>query len=104
MLSRMVSCAPIGRSCMQVPVPLYFMTHAYFAFYHVVANYCIRRARRALEPQGSWVQALGEAGVVFVLAYAMAFGETLTIASFPHYRFSVRCASSPACCVSLIRC
>lgn len=75
----------------QVPIPLYLMTHAYFCFYHAVSNYCIRRTRRALEPRGWQAQAAGEAAVVFVLSYTMAFGETLTIAHFPHYSFSVSC-------------
>ena len=72
-----------------MPIPLYFMTHAYFCFYHAVSNYCIRRTRRALEHKGWQAQAAGEAVVVFVLSYTMAFGETLTIAHFPYYSFSV---------------
>lgn len=30
----------------QVPIALYMLTHAYFAFYHSVSNYSLRRLRR----------------------------------------------------------
>lgn len=30
----------------QVPITLYFMTHAYFCFYHAVSNVLIRRVGR----------------------------------------------------------
>ena len=35
------------------------------------------------------LQGAAEAVVVFVLAYATAYGETLTIAHFPYYTFQV---------------
>lgn len=35
------------------------------------------------------MQGVGEAAVVFCLAYATAYGETLTIAHFPYYSFQV---------------
>ncbi len=38
-------------------------------------------------PSYSLAQAAVEAVVVFVLAYATAYGETLTIAHFPYYSF-----------------
>ena len=41
-------------------------------------------------PGPAWLQGAAEAVVVFVLAYATAFGETLTIAHFPYYSFKVR--------------
>lgn len=70
-----------------VPITLYFMTHAYFCMYHTLANVLIRRVRAAARPAGRWAQAAAEAGTVFALAYATAYGETLTIAHFPYYSF-----------------
>ncbi|PRW32580.1 Cycloeucalenol cycloisomerase isoform B [Chlorella sorokiniana] len=74
----------------QVPITLYFMTHAYFCLYHALSNLLIRRARAAVARYGSTAQAAVEAVVVFVLAYATAYGETLTIAHFPYYSFKDR--------------
>lgn len=71
----------------EVPITLYFMTHAYFCFYHTLSNLAIRRIRAALQLRGGVAQAAGEAAVVFLLAYATAYGETLTIAHFPYYTF-----------------
>lgn len=69
-----------------VPITLYIMTHAYFCFYHTLANVCLRRVGRACSSCPSLRMAT-QAAVVFALAYATAFMETLTIAHFPHYRF-----------------
>ena len=75
---------------LQVPITLYFMTHAYFCFYHSLANVCIRRARHAVSHLDPWVARLTTAVTVFFLAYATAYGETLTIAHFPYYTFKVK--------------
>jgi hypothetical protein len=72
-----------------VPINLYFMTHAYFCFYHTLSNICIRRARHVVAKHGVWAKRLATAAVVFLLAYATAYGETLTIAQFPYYTFKV---------------
>lgn len=136
----------------QVPITLYFMTHAYFCLYHALSNLLIRRARAAVARYGTTAQvcalrcrrgvagwrlrfrqrrchdlshrmqsavlssdrrlclsagpahlpqAAVEAVVVFSLAYATAYGETLTIAHFPYYSFKARGASTLAllaCC------
>lgn len=74
----------------QVPITLYFMTHAYFCLYHALSNLVIRRTRNALAAHGAAAQAVGEGVVVFLLSYATAFGETLTIAHFPYYSFKDR--------------
>lgn len=74
----------------EVPITLYFMTHAYFCLYHALANILIRRVRHAVAAYGSTAQAVAEAVLVFVLAYGTAFGETLTIAHFPYYSFKDR--------------
>eukprot|EP00884_Botryococcus_braunii_P004627 jgi/Botrbrau1/14165/Bobra.182_3s0104.2 len=73
-----------------VPIALYFMTHAYFCFYHTLSNVLIRRTLRATETYGKHVQGLAAAALVFCLAYATAFMETLTIAHFPYYTFKDR--------------
>lgn len=77
----------------QVPITLFLMTHAYFALYHSLANVLIRYARALTRSKGSTYQCLAEAAVIFVLAYATAYGETLTIAHYPHYKFTVRSGS-----------
>ena len=70
-----------------VPITLYFMTHAYFCLYHAIANVLIRRVRNAAQPAGPIAQFVAETVLVFVLSYATAFGETLTISHFPYYTF-----------------
>lgn len=72
---------------MQVPITLYFMTHAYFCFYHSISNLLIRRVRTAFQHVGKKVEYLSEALLVFLLSYITAYGETLTISHFPYYDF-----------------
>lgn len=69
-----------------VPIALYFMTHAYFCFYHALANVCLRRVGRACASSAP-LRMIAQAATVFGLSYATAFVETLTIAHYPHYRF-----------------
>jgi cycloeucalenol cycloisomerase len=76
----------------RVPVAMYLLTHAYFCFYHALGNVVQRAAMRAARRAGA-----GRAGVhaaqacaVCALSYATAYGETLTIAHFPHYAFTDR--------------
>ena len=64
------------------------MTHAYFCFYHALANVCLRRVSRMFAP-GSPVRVLAMGTVVLGLSYATAFMETVTISHFPHYNFKV---------------
>jgi cycloeucalenol cycloisomerase len=70
-----------------VPIALYLMTHAYFCFYHALANVVLRRVETALVGRKLWVRKCARALIVFLLAYATAYGETLTIAHFPYYTF-----------------
>lgn len=63
------------------------MTHAYFCFYHALANVCLRRTSNAVPPGPARLLAMGT--VVVLLAYATAFMETLTISHFPYYSFKV---------------
>ena len=78
---------------LQVPITLYFMTHAYFCFYHALLNVVLRRTTHAVQHHRPAVQWLVLAVVVFVLAYITALMETVTIAHFPYYRFKVRLES-----------
>ena len=74
---------------LQVPITLYFMTHAYFCFYHALSNVVLRRTAHAVQRSPRICQWLTLATVVFVLAYITALMETVTIAHFPYYRFKV---------------
>ena len=82
-----------GQVCLalQVPIPLYFMTHAYFCFYHTISNMAIRATRHWTAKHGALVQHLSTALTIFLLSYATAYMETLTIAHFPYYKFKVHC-------------
>ena len=73
-----------------VPITLFLMTHAYFCLYHTISNFMIRRVRAATCSIGKLGQNLSECALVFVLAYATAYAETLTIAHFPYYTFTNR--------------
>jgi cycloeucalenol cycloisomerase len=66
---------------------LYFMTHAYFCFYHSLSNMVIRRVHAATENSNRLFQVLSEVLTVFVLSYLTAIGETVTISHFPYYQF-----------------
>ena len=90
--------------CLQVPITLYFMTHAYFCFYHALSNVVLRRTLHAVQRYHTIVQWLLLALVIFILAYITALMETVTIAHFPYYRFKVTtplaCCHQPATYVS----
>jgi cycloeucalenol cycloisomerase len=76
----------------RVPVCMYLLTHAYFCFYHALGNLLQRGARRAAVRAG-WGEkgaCIAQAATVLALSYATAWGETATIAHFPHYRFADR--------------
>ncbi len=83
------SSLPDRLLCLQVPITLYFMTHAYFCFYHALSNVVLRRTVHAVQRYHTIVQWLLLALVVFILAYITALMETVTIAHFPYYRFKV---------------
>ena len=82
-----------------MPFCLYLMTHAYFCFYHCLANVLLRRLQHALKRHGKLAARAGMALLVFSLSYATAFAETATIANFPYYNFKVRACA----CRSLLR-
>ena len=71
-----------------VPIALYFMTHAYFMFYHVLSNCALRKTRRAFAKDAR--RFAFECALVAVMAYTTAFMESLTICGFPYYSFEDR--------------
>ena len=82
---------------MQVPITLYFMTHAYFCFYHTLSNIVLRRLRHAFKAS-SQLYRVGIMGLaIFLMAYTTAIMETLTIAHFPYYTFRVSISNVVDC-------
>ena len=71
-----------------VPIAMYFATHFYFCFYHVLSNAALRRIRTGYAPSRRRALFLG--AVVVAFAYLTAFLETLTISGFPYYAFDDR--------------
>jgi|TARA_B110000971_G_scaffold215294_1_gene248541 cycloeucalenol cycloisomerase len=71
-----------------VPIALYFMTHAYFMFYHVLSSCALRRVKTGYEKNAA--RLLFTSALVASLAYTTAFMESLTICGFPYYEFENR--------------
>ncbi len=71
-----------------VPVAMYFATHFYFCFYHVLSNAALRRVRTSYGP--SSMRTAFEVCLVVAMSYLTAFLETLTISGFPYYSFEDR--------------
>lgn len=66
-------------SCVQIPLVMFMLTHAYFCLYHALSNVVIRRTLSFARGRGAaspWAYA---AAAIFVLAYVTAVMETLTI-------------------------
>lgn len=64
----------------QVPLVMFLMTHAYFLFYHTLSSLVLRRVEAHLSHASLLTRKVARCLVVFLLAYATAFMETLTIA------------------------
>ena len=71
-----------------VPVAMFFATHFYFCFYHVLSNAALRKIRTSYEP--SKRRLAFEAASIVAMSYLTAFMETLTISGFPYYSFEDR--------------
>ena len=71
-----------------VPICMFFATHFYFSTYHVFSNAMLRKVLTTYQA-GTMRTALF-VGVVVVFSYFTAFMETLSISSFPYYRFEDR--------------
>lgn len=70
-----------------VPIAMFFATHFYFCFYHVISN-CMLRKIDSYEP--SKHRFLFKLAAVTSLSYLTAFLETFTISSFPYWTFQDR--------------
>lgn len=70
-----------------VPIPMFFATHFYFCFYHVISNCMLRHidSFRATAHRFFF-----KIAAVAALAYFTAFMETLTISGFPYWEFEDR--------------
>jgi len=68
-----------------VPITLYFMTQAYFCFYHALSNIIIRSVGSLFSRVRSPIRIFFQGLSIFVLSYATAYGETLTISNVRKY-------------------
>ena len=68
-----------------VPIGMFFGTHFYFCFYHVLSNCVIRKISTTYE--ASWTRTLFTTSVILAMSYTTAFMETLTISAFPCWQF-----------------
>ncbi|KAF8063107.1 CPI1 [Scenedesmus sp. PABB004] len=75
-----------------VPLVMYLMTHAYFLFYHALANTALRRVDAHLAHAPLATRRLARGLAVFLLAYGTAYMETLTISHFPYYTHADKAA------------
>lgn len=81
-----------------VPIALFFCTHAYFIFYHTGTTILLRRfwtsaAYTNMPAEGLLgsplsVRAVASAVYVWLMAVGTAFMETWTISAFPYYTYS----------------
>eukprot|EP00468_Gymnochlora_sp_CCMP2014_P014603 CAMPEP_0167767910 /NCGR_PEP_ID=MMETSP0110_2-20121227/16336_1 /TAXON_ID=629695 /ORGANISM="Gymnochlora sp., Strain CCMP2014" /LENGTH=314 /DNA_ID=CAMNT_0007656449 /DNA_START=159 /DNA_END=1103 /DNA_ORIENTATION=- len=71
-----------------VPIPMFFATHFYFCFYHVLANLALRKSLTTFAP--GLFRTIVLCALVFVMSYVTAFMESLTISGFPCYGFKDR--------------
>lgn len=71
-----------------VPIAMYFATHFYFCFYHVLSNALLRKIRTSYVAGGRRNALLCCA--IFAFSYLTAFLETATISGFPYYTFEDR--------------
>ncbi|XP_065873389.1 cycloeucalenol cycloisomerase [Euphorbia lathyris] len=70
-----------------VPHTTFLLAHVCFLFYHVASNMTLRRLRHAIAHLPANLQWAVEAACILVLAYFIAYLETLAIANFPYYEF-----------------
>jgi len=68
-----------------VPIPMYFATHFYFCFYHVIGNCVLRRIMTGFKP--SMQKNVFLCLAVLCMAYTTAFMEVVTISGYKCYVF-----------------
>jgi cycloeucalenol cycloisomerase len=71
-----------------VPIALYFATHFYFSFYHVLSNVLLRKVVTTYE--AGFRRKILFVSVICIFSYFTAFMETLTISAYPEYSFEDR--------------
>ncbi|XP_040985707.1 cycloeucalenol cycloisomerase-like [Juglans microcarpa x Juglans regia] len=70
-----------------VPHTTFLLTHVCFLFYHVTSNITLRRLRHSVADLPEKVRWVTEAAWILILAYFIAYLETLAISNFPYYEF-----------------
>uniref|UniRef100_A0A1D1YJS6 Cycloeucalenol cycloisomerase n=1 Tax=Anthurium amnicola TaxID=1678845 RepID=A0A1D1YJS6_9ARAE len=70
-----------------VPHTTLLLTHVCFLFYHVASNLTLRRLRHSVADLPQTIRVASEVAWVLVLAYFIAYLETLAISNFPYYQF-----------------
>ncbi|KYQ90318.1 Cycloeucalenol cycloisomerase [Tieghemostelium lacteum] len=81
---------PVTFMLNEVPVFLYFVTHAYFVSYHAATTPILRRWWTAFGGGKSWIKTLGSIVIVFAMAYFTAFMEAWTLEKVPYYSIKNR--------------
>jgi cycloeucalenol cycloisomerase len=78
---------PVDIQLNQVPVFLYFITHAYFMTYFTLSTILIRllRTSKTYSRMGSFGKGVCNVLLIFTMSVATAFMETFTIQSVPYY-------------------
>jgi cycloeucalenol cycloisomerase len=76
-----------------VPIPMFFATHAYFLTYHTATTCILRRywtssLYNLVLPR--WLQLLSTWSLVLTLSWTTAFLEAFTIQGFPYYEIKDR--------------
>ena len=71
-----------------VPIALFLATHFYFVTYHTFSNLILRKIETTYE--NNCLRCVYKWCCIFGFSYFTAFMETLTISSFPYYRFEDR--------------
>ncbi|KAN0027661.1 hypothetical protein ACTFIU_010634 [Dictyostelium citrinum] len=83
---------PVEFKLNEVPVMLYFVTHAYFISYHAATTPILRRYWTAFggRDNRTFLKTLGSILIVCAMAYFTAFMEAWTISSVPYYHIEDR--------------
>jgi len=81
---------PVDFQLNQVPVFLYFVTHAYFISYHSATTPILRRYWTAFGGKKSVLKTAGSVVIVFAMAYFTAFMEAWTMEKVPYYAIQDR--------------
>ena len=71
-----------------VPIAMFLATHFYFSTYHFFSNALLRKVVTTY--QAGFARNVLFVSVVLVFAYFTAFMETLTISSYPYWKFEDR--------------